>query len=126
MVNTKEVKAKSIEQLEKELRKAKVLIKMQRKMLNNFMLYDDAGTAYVYLGPAPEDIQSVNEINVDLENVSGIKKYDYILENLYEVELLTEKQELSEEELSAIELLQEKYLSIYKKLREENEDTKNR
>lgn len=121
MVNTKEVKAKSIEQLEKELRKAKVLIKMQRKMLNNFMLYDDAGTAYVYLGPAPEDIQSVNEINVDLENVSGIKKYDYILENLYEVELLTEKQELSEEELSAIELLQEKYLSIQIKLREENE-----
>lgn len=125
MVNTKEVKAKSIEQLEKELRKAKVLIKMQRKMLNNFMLHDDAGTAYVYLGPSPEDIQSVNEINVDLENVSGMKKYDYILENLYEVELLTEKQELSEEVLSAIELLQEKYLSIYKKLREENEDTKN-
>lgn len=111
--NKGNVKSKNIADVEKELTKAKILIKIQRKMLKQFMLHDDAGTAYIYLGPHPEDLHNINESKADLESISGIQKYDYILENLYEIETLLEKQDVSEDVLSAIELLQDKYLDLY-------------
>lgn len=107
-----------IDKLEKQLRKAHILIKMQKKILNNFVLHDDAGTAYVYLGPHPEDLNNISEVKADLEKISSIQKYDYILESLYDIQTLIENSEVSEEVLSAIELVQDKYLDLYIEQRE--------
>lgn len=112
--NKKEnAKTKNIEELEKQLLKANILIKMQRKMLKQFMLHDDAGTAYMYLGPNPEDLEDVSKTKANLENSTGIQKYDYILENLHEIQVLLENMEVDKEVLSAIEVIQNKYLDLY-------------
>lgn len=113
---------KNEENLKKQLSKAKILIKMQNKMLKNFVLHDDAGTAYVYLGPHPEDVKNLTESKGDLDNVSGIQKYEYILESLYEIQSLLERQDVSEESLSAIELLQDTYLEYYMEQREKRQE----
>lgn len=112
--NKKEnAKSKNISDVEKQLLKANILIKMQRKMLNQFMLHDDAGTAYMYLGPNPENLEDVSKSKANLENITDMQKYDYILENLYEVQMLLENQEVDKEVLNAIEVIQDKYLDLY-------------
>lgn len=78
--------------LKEELISTKVLNKIQKEMLENFQLHDDAGTAYIYLGPPNEELENL----IKTENVKELNnknKYFYIVELLYEIEILMETTE---------------------------------
>lgn len=105
--------AQKNQELENELKKAKILIKIQKKLLNNFCLHDDAGTAYIYLGPQPEEIERIIETEPDLENLALVDKYNYILNLLFEIECIQDNDKLNQEIKKKIEDLQDHYMNLY-------------
>lgn len=113
--------AQKNQELENELKKAKILIKIQKKLLNNFCLHDDAGTAYIYLGLQPEEIERIIETEPDLENLALVDtlvdtlvdKYNYILNLLFEIECIQDNDKLNQEIKKKIEDLQDHYMNLY-------------
>jgi len=101
------------QELENELSKAKILLKIQKELLSNFLLHDDAGTAYIYLGPNPEEIERIIETNQNLENIALVDKYNYILSLLFEMECIQENDMIDQSMKKKIEDLQDYYMNLY-------------
>lgn len=56
-------------------------------MLKKFELHDDAGTAYIYLGPNPEDLEKVIQID-NVKDLNENERYEYVIKSLYEIDLM--------------------------------------
>lgn len=73
--------------LKEELAQAKIINKIQKDMLKKFELHDDAGTAYIYIGPNPKDLEKVIQIN-NVKDLNEDERYEYVIKSLYEIDLM--------------------------------------
>lgn len=104
---------KKNKKIEKELKKAEIVIKMQKELIKKFQLMDDAGTAYIYLGPEPEEIERKQIIKSNMENMELVDQYDCIINKLSEIEIIQEKSETNNEIKKKIEEIQNEYIKRY-------------